>query len=888
MTKNNHSNPPRWAINFLRWFCPDDLIEGILGDLLEEYQEELQSTNRKKANQKFIWTVIRFFHPTIFLRNHLTLNFIHMGMLKSHLLVAIRNMRKYKFYSLINIAGLAVAIAFVFLSFLFIKSELDIDQFHSKKTNVWRLYHKIVNIESGQEHNISAVTSIPLARDLHEELPIISEFTRHGSSSITVQQNGSAHAEKATFVDPGFLKMFDFPLLEGNINSALSQPNSVILSNEKASKYFGTNDPIGQTLAFDFNDSTLNMVVTGVIDPKPIHSSIQFDFLVPFEQYRLLVHESAFNSYNYGLVENYILIESDQPKAELEALLTNAIQKFSEPDEERLELGMQSLSRMHFDDQILGNATYTSPQKLYIMIGLALLVLIIAAINFINLSTSHALNRFKEIGLRKTLGALKGQLRRQLIMESVFVTLFSGSLGIVLASFLLPTFNTLIDSAITFSIGFRSIAFLIGLTLGVGLIAGLFQSLILVKYDAVRALRGNLNLSGSNSWFNQGLVVIQFALSVLLIIGAVNIRSQMQFIQNKDLGFDQERLLEISLENSSDLANARQIIDRFKTKALQDSRILSISASMNNSREPWTELKFEQTDGSNEAIFYNQVDPAYLNTMGMELVSGADFNQNASNEATTILVNEALLQHFGWDDISGQQIPGSRFEGSHRIAGVVKDFHFSSLHHKIEPLIIALDPKSIDSGITGLSTYVWPPNLYQLVVRIGPGEIKPIIDHLQAIWLEVNPNKDFVYHFVDEALENKYAEERRWGKIINTGSLFAIGIAWLGLLALMRLSMQKRTKEIGIRKVLGASLSGIILLLSKRFLYLVIIGNLIAWPLGWWLSARWLESFTYHIPLNPLWFLAAGLAVLLLTLISVGLQSIRVARGNPVEALRFE
>ena len=886
MTDKNH--PPKWAVRFLHWFCPDELLEGILGDMLEEYEADLQNTTPRQAKQRFIWNVLRFFHPSILLRNHLTLNLINMGILKSHLLVAFRSMRKYRFYSLVNIAGLSVAIAFVFLTFLFIKNEQRIDQFHHQKASIWRVYHKIVNVETGEERNVSAVTAIPVAKDLKEELPMISQFTRHGSSQVTVRQGSDAYTETATFVDEAFLSMFDFPLLKGEVNSALSQPNSVILSTQKAQKYFGETDPLGQSLTFDFNDTTLNIVITGVIDNKADQSSIQFDFLMPIDQYKLLLPESMFNSYNYGLVENYLLVESDQPKAALEQTITQAIQKYSKPDETRLELGLQSLAKMHLEDEITGNAQFTSPQKLYIMIALALLVLVIASINFINLSTSHALNRFKEIGLRKTLGALKGQIRRQLITESIFITLFSCSIGIVLASLLLSTFVQLIGNPIPFTFDLQSVLFLLVVTALTGLVTGVFQSVILVKYNAINALRGNLKLSSTNSWFNQGLVVVQFSLSILLIIGAVNIRNQMRYIQNKDLGFDQERLLEISLGNTQNLEAARQLVDRFKTKALQDKNILSVTASMNNSREPWTELVFEQSDGSNEKLFYNQVDPAYLNTMGMELLSGDDFNPNAANEASTILVNESLMEHFDWKDIVDKQIPGSKFEGSHRIAGVVKDFHFSSLHHKIAPLIIALDDQSVASGVTGLSTYVWPPNLYQMVVRIGPGELKPEIDHLQNIWSEVNPNKDFVYHFVDEVLQNQYAEEMRWGKIINTGSLFAIGIAWLGLLGLMRLSLQKRTKEIGIRKVLGASTSGIIMLLSKRYLLLVLLGNLIAWPVGWWLSSQWLESFTYRISLNPVWFLVAGFGVLLLTLVSIGLQSLKAAQRNPVKALRFE
>ena len=884
-----HKRPPGWAIRFLEWFCPDELLEGILGDILEQYEEDAQVFASRKAKRKFVWNVLRFFHPAILFRNHLSVNLIHMGMLKSHLLVAFRSMKKYKFYTAINILGLSFAIGFVFLSFLFIQKEMAVDQFHSQKDSIYRLYHKITNVETGEASNISAVTAIPLAKDLSADIPAIRQFTRHGSSSGTVRTNNTPFAELITFVDTGFLKMFDFPLLKGDINTALNQPNSVILTKENAIKFFGDSNPIGQSLLIDLGDTTLNAQVSGLIDARQDQSSIPFGILLPFEQFKAVIPSHMFTSYQVSLVENYILFDQDLPENEIEAQLTAAIQKYAPPKERRTELGVQPLSKIHLEDEVIGNAQYTSPQKLYIMIALALLVLIIATINFITLSTSHGLNRMKEMGLRKTLGALKRQLSGQLIIEAIFISLIASFFGLLIANLLTPTFASLVESSVQFSLDLPNILFLLSITLLIGLIAGFFQAIVLVKYKASQTLKGNFKLSGSKSWFNQSLVVVQFSLSVLLIIGAICIWNQMRYIQTKDLGFDQEKLLEISMENPSDPETAKLLLDRFRTESKKDHRILSVGASMNNSREPWTELKIEQQDGTQEAIYFNQVDPAYLETLEIELLSGAGFRESTSSESNGILVNEALVRHFGWEDPLSQQIPGKNLTEGHQILGVIKDFHFSSLHQGIEPLVLALDANNtIASGITGLSTYVWPPNLYQLEVRIGDGEVKPIIDHLKEVWNRVNPNKEFVYHFVDEVLEAKYAEEKRWAKIINLGSFFAIGIAWLGLLGLMQLSVQKRTKEIGIRKVLGSSTTNVILLLSKKFLLLVAIGIIIAWPIGWLVISRWLQSFTYRIDLNPLWFIVAGLGVLLITFSSVGLQSLRAARSNPVEALRFE
>ncbi|PHN08009.1 ABC transporter permease [Flavilitoribacter nigricans] len=878
--------PPKWSVRLLEWFCPDELLEGILGDLLEQYEADCERYGPSRSGRRFTWNVLRLFHPTILFRNSITLNVVNMGMLISHLRVAGRNMLKHRFFSFINLLGLSCTIAFVLLTFLFIRKERSFDQFHKHKDTIFRVYHDVVNSETGQSMAQSAVTAVPLARDLAAALPGIRHYSRYASSSATVRQETEPFDETIHFVDADFLKMFDFPLLAGNPATALDDPNDILLSTEMAEKYFGKGAAIGRELELIVNDTTVTVTVSGVIDARRDYSSLPFDFLMPIEQYQLVVPLSAFTSYNYGLVENYIQLDDQSLRENVEPQLTPVIEKLIPADRNRVLYGLQPLAGIHLEDEIVGNALYTSPRKLYFMVAMALLVVLIACINFITLSTGHALGRLKEIGVRRTLGALRTQLRGQLIAESFFTCLLAGGAGLAVAWTLSPVFGQLVDSPFQFSLGVPELFFLLAIMLVMALITGGLQSTVIVRKQTGEALAKKGGGTAGRNWFSEGLVVMQFALSIVLIIGAVTIRNQMQYIQQKDLGFEQERLLEIGLPSITDAAASRQLIDRFRYLARQDQRVLEVGASMNNAREPWTELVFEQTDGEQEALFFNQVDESYLQTMGIELAAGKWFDPEKQNATRSILVNERLVRHFGWDDPFSQQIPGKEFTGSHQIIGVVRDFHFSSLHQQIKPLILALDDEAIASGVTGLSTYVWPPNLYQLVVRIAPGPVEPVLEHLENSWKQIAPDKAFSYHFTDEVLAAKYAEEKRWGRVLNWASLFGIGIAWLGLLSLMRLSVQRRTKEIGIRKVLGSSTGNVILLLTRRFSLLVLTGSLLAWPVAWILLHRWLESFSYRIALNPILFLLVGLTVLLLTLGSIGLQSMRAARTNPVEALR--
>jgi len=879
-------NPPKLPLRFLEWFCPDDLYEGILGDLEEKFEEDRNLKGLRTARRNFRWNVLRLFHPSIFLRNKFRLIPGTTALLYRHVQTTSRQMRRNPFFTIITLSGLSVTLAFVFMALLFIQKERSFDQFHSGKDNIYRIYQDFRNAETGISTRRSAVTPVPLAKDLASNLPGIKAFTRIGSSPATVFKNQDPFTETLHFVDPGFLLMFDFPMLQGDRIHILGDPLDLVISRDIANKYFGNNDPVGQEMRLALGDTAFLMKVQGVIDPLKARSSLPFDFLLPLEQYKWVISTDLFESYAYGLVENYILLDSGKKLQDIITPMQSALDQGDAAANQQVYYGLQPLPSIHLTDDITGNAQYTSPQKLYFLMMLSVLVIVIACINFIILSTSQALGRFREIGVRKTLGAKSLQLWWQLMVESTLVSFFPAIIATGIAWQFTPLFGRLTGDSLSFDPGIEITLLVFGIALLVAWVTSLLASRIILRSRVQDALSGRNKFGRNRNVLNDGLIVMQFALSMLLVLGAITIRRQMQYIQHKDLGFNQERLLEIALPLSASTTSNRMLVDRFAALVQTNNQILSVSASMNNSRDPWTELAFEQADGSSEKIAYNQIDPNYLKTMDIELLDGQNFKAGSQNNVSAILVNETLVKHFQWDQPLTHTIPGKNFTGNQQIVGVVRDFHFNSLHQQIPPLILSMDLEPLASGITGLSTYVWPSNLYQILVRIGPGDLNPVLGYLENTWKSILPDQPFNYQFVDEVLADKYAEELRWGKALNWASLFAIGIAWLGLLSLMRLSVKKKTREIGIRKVLGSSSSAVMVLLSRKFILLVATGSLVAWPLAWIILDQWLNSFSYHISINPLTFFLVAIAVLMFTTASIGIQSLLASRANPVESLK--
>ena len=879
---------PTWVEYLIQFTCPKYLIEGILGDLQEAYVDSQERGNQWRANVGLVWTTIRFIHPYLLIRKEKNSKLINMGLLLNYLRVVRRSMWKYRFYSVINLLGLSSALAFVFLCYFFIHNELNFDSFHEKRDRIYRLISYRQDAEGNKisEQN-SGVVPIPLGGLIRENVNGVAGYTRFGTNSATVMKGTNPQDEVLAFADPDFLTIFDFPLLYGDRRSALDDPSSIMVSSEIAEKYFPGEDPMGQSMEIILNDSTKRFVVTAVIDDNDHYSSLRFDLVIPFERMEMILDERTMKSMNVAFTESYLLFD-DPPQTDIFKVLTEVSGDKPGPDGSQWIVDVQLLSDMHLDTETGGLAVSTNPQKLIILSALGILVLVIAIINFITLSTGHAMNRVKEIGLRKTLGAYRKMLSRQLVFESLTTVAISGFLGILLAYSFMPLFNMYMDSEMTFSVTILHVVFAFGVIILIGWISGIIQSLLIVRYHPVDALKGKQLFSSRESWLNQGLVVVQFGLSIFLVIGTVIIWQQMQFILKKDLGYDQERLIELNLYVPDDPSVSEQLVDRYKNALSSEPKIISVGASMNNFQDPWTELAFRQVDESNVYLNFNQIDAGFIETMGLEMVDGEGFRPDQAVSAKSIIVNEALVSHFGWDNPLEQQIPGKNFDEPHEIIGVVEDFHFSSLHNEIEPLIIVLREESIVSGITGLSTYVWPPMLNRLIVRVGPGDLGETLQVLENTAREVNPFKPFSYHFVDDLIARGYEEEIRWNKVMNASSVFSLMIAWMGLLGLTRLSVQKRVKEIGIRKVLGSSVFNVTSLLSKRYLILVLLGNLIAWPVAWYGINQWLASFAYRIDLSFWIFPAAGLGVLLIAMISVGMQAYRAAIMDPVHSIKYE
>ncbi len=867
---------------------PSNLIEGILGDLEEYYQDQKDHNGSFKARWSLWWATLRFIHPYLLFRKEVNSKSVSMGLLKNHLLVTWRSLGRNKFYSSVNLFGLSLSMALVFLSYFFIQNERAFDHFHGNSNRLYRVVTFRVDSEgTPTRENKSGVVPMPVAPILRDKVTGIKAFSRFGTNSATVFKKDTPFEEVVAFADPSFLTMFDFDLLQGNKKTALEDPSSILISPEIAEKYFGDTDPLEQSIKLILNDSAKTFIVKGVVDDLRKHSSIRFDILIPFQRMEMVTSAKTMQSMRVAFTESYILF--DNPVSDgISETLTAAVEDTPAPDGTRWIIDLQPLTEIHLDPQIQGIATVINPQKLWVLSTLCFLVISIAIINFITLSTGQAMTRTKEIGLRKTLGAYRNILRRQLIAEAIFFSFVAAAFGVVLAMIFRPLFDQYLDGNVMINPKFTDILFVLGVAVLIGLISGALQSRLIINFSPIAALSGKKLFSSRMSWMNQGLIIIQFSLAILLVIGTVVIRQQMSFIQEKDLGYNEERLVEINLFSADNPETSQLLVDRFKAEILSHPQIISVGATMNNFQDPWTELSFRQSDDSNENLFYNQIDTEYLQTLGISIVEGEGFREGRSMSSKSILVNQALVDHFGWDDPLSMQIPGKNFSEAHEIIGVVEDFHFNSLHNEIEPLILALDDDPIASGITGLNTYVWPSMLNRLVIRIGPGELQEVLEFLEEKSLLVNPSKPFAYQFADDLLAKNYENETRWNKVMNGSATFSLIIAWMGLLGLTRLSVRKRVKEIGIRKVLGSTTYQVTSLLSRRFFILVLVANLLAWPLAWIAINRWLSSFAYRVEPSMLLFALSGLGVLLVALSSVGIQAFRAAAANPANAIKYE
>ncbi len=786
-------------------------------------------------------------------------------MIKNYLKIVLRNIRRHKGYSFINITGLAIGMACCLLITIWVLDELSYDKFHENSANLYRVEEN--QDYSGRNYHVY-VTPYPLAPALKAEIPEIVNATRYfWTGGLLFRYKDKAFFEDdIRAVDPSFLNMFSYPLIKGDKNTALDSPYSLVINGEIAEKYFGEEDPLGKVISVN---NEYDFTVTGLMKNVPHNSHLQFSMLIPYE---FMKDTGKTRETDFGSNSIFTFIQLDE-KASVDQV-NKKIHGFirDRHPESVTTLMLMPYTRLHLHQYFGWESSGDAIQYVYIFSIIALFVLLIACINFMNLSTARSANRAKEVGLRKVVGALKGHLIRQFYGESVLFALIALILAVGIVTLLLPVFSSLADKPLSWNVtGIGMIlAGLAVITLFTGLVAGSYPALFLSAFQPVRVLRGRIKSGAASSQFRKILVVIQFSLSILLIIGTTVVYKQMNYMKNRRLGWDKEHLVYISLRSE-----LQKSYPTLKSELAKDSRILGVTGTWmlpsylgsNAGGADW-----EGKDPNQEVLIgINPVDFDFIETLGIEMADGRSFSREYSSDlSNTFIVNEEVAKLMGKESVIGERFSFVGVDGT--IVGVMKNFHYQPVREKIEPLAIIVDPERIN--------YV--------LIRIPPENIPVSLKLIENTWNRVIPNYPFEYHFLNQIFDSMYRAEAKIGTLLKYFAILAVFIACLGLFGLASFTAEQRTKEIGIRKVLGANVSQVTLLLCREFFLLVLLANIIAWPSAYFIMKHWLQSYAYRTSLGFFIFIAAMAAALLVALLSVSFQAVKAALSHPADSLRYE
>jgi len=849
----NKPTPPRLAWWLFRKFIPLDEQKYLQQAMLEVFEERYRAKSKGAA---WLWFWGQFLRslPAL-LSNSL---YWSVQMIKNYTKITFRNLKKNKFYSFINITGLAIGIASCLIIFLWVQNELSYDRFHKNAGKLYRIFQ-----ESPQGDRIFRFMSTPsgLGPLLKEQYPEIVHTARHTPTRWDIGREEIYFRESVALVDDSFLKMFSFPLLEGTPQAALEDPYSIVISEEMREKYFSGEDPLGQTLSVE---GSLDLKVTGVLQDIPKDSHLPFDCLVPFK----LLGEFGYDMKDWGNNNywTYVQLTENASAQEVEAKISGIIQEHVPRSSSILHL--QPVVRIHlYNPGGGGLITY-----IYIFSGMAVFILLIACINYMNLSTARSTKRAREVGIRQVVGANRIQLIKQFMGESVFYAFIALIIGLAIVHLLLPLLSQLAGKPLSMDYSISMILVLIGLTLFTGLLAGIYPAFILSSFQAISALKGVFKSRGGRALFRRVLVVTQFSLSIFLIIGTLFVFRQMDFMMNRELGYNKENIVCVPMRGQ--LYRNYQV---FKTRLLENPSIISMAqANTTPDIKQSSIADYDITwDGREEGdnfpgINIMGVDADYLKTLKMEMAEGRFFSEQIQTDSTdSWVINEAAAEAMGLKSPLGIGVYWSEYKG--KIIGVIKDFHFSSLHEEIEPLLMRMN--------------LWMDNI---LVRIRSDNIPATIGFMQKTLKDLFPHYTFEYEFLDARIENLYRTEQRMEKILTLSTIIAIFISCLGLLGLASFTAEQRTKEIGIRKVLGSTVAGVVFLLSKEFIKWVFLANLIAWPVAYFAVHSWLENFAFRTRIGWEIFLLSGCLALVISLLTVCYQSVKAALANPVDSLRYE
>ena len=821
-------------------------------------------------------------------------------MFKNYLKIAFRNLLIHKGYSIINIFGLAVGIACCMLIGLYVNNEWSYDTFHSKSDRIYRAWAE-ETLENGRVI-LNTATPVPLQSAIRESIPEAERVTYlyRFSNLVNTKDRPNGLNESIMVVNDDFFQIFDFGLTYGNAETVFKNPTSAVISNSVAHRFFDSENPVGQTLSIRMGAEFKDFMVSGVIEDPPSNSSLSYRILIPFENLDQLVSERGRSSWFNIFGSTYVLLREDTNPDELQPKFESMMRAALGEDiysESNYTVGLQPLTDIHLNtDFPQGLATVSDPVYSYILAVIALFILLIACVNFMTLSISKSASRAKEVGIRKTMGAVRNHLMYQFWGEALLMTLLSLGIGIAFAELLLPFFNDLSGTSLELQFSLKRIPVILGFAVLVSLFSGIYPALILSGFRPVEVLKGRMNLSADKSFFRRAMVVTQFALSIALIIGTLIVKEQLNYVQNKNLGYQKEQIVVLEsgftpgpqspIEEAIERSFQRKSIFENELRGIPEVVAISVSSFSPVQTSGWFRLGFRDSQDRQQNYHVNVVDADFIPTLGIEIIEGRNFSEeNTYDRQRAIIVNEALASYFGWENPVGKSLPGQQFEG-HEIIGVVKDFHFESLHTPIKPLVLGMNPPMLFSGINNMTMSNSATPRYSL--KLSTGDLPVTIASIRNRWEKIAPGIPFDYTFVDQALDSQYREEQRLSRIVTFGSALAIIIACLGLFGLASLMVIRRTKEIGVRKVLGASSRSIILLINKEFTKLVGIAFIIAAPVAWYIMKKWLQDFAYRIEPGAGIFAIVGFSVLAIAWATVSWQSVKAAMVNPVDSLRSE
>lgn len=881
----NKTIPPKLAQRFLLRFLRDDLTEEVTGDLDENFYTELKNKSRFRANLNYWRQVILYMRPFAIKKSRPHYS-NHYSMFQNYFKIGWRNLSKQKMYSSIKIGGFALGIAACFLISLFIRDELSYDLQYPDGDRIYRVissYNDDGSLDKG------VWFQAPFANAIKEDYPEIEKAGRYNSSELfgagsneirRADKVENTYEEGFTYADQELLDILGVRFIYGNPARALDEPNTIVITKRKADKFFPGENPLGKLFVLNSNDA-VTYKIGGVIENFPRTSHLQFDFFITLKGLEFWPGEQSYwGATNYP---TYILLRPGADVAQLEKKLSGVVEKYmlplwikegmANPQNEAGKLGLQlqPIKDIHLRSEgIQDRLSHGDIRFVWLFGGIAGFILIIACINFVNLSTARSANRAKEVGLRKTVGSLRSNIINQFLTESLLFSFFSFGLGVLLASLLLPYFNLLSAKSLSFPWNeWWLFPILLGAATMVGILAGLYPCFYLSGFKPINVLKGNLSRGSKNSATRSSLVVFQFTTSIILIISTLVIYRQVEYILNKNLGFEKEQVLLIQGTNT-----LGDQVKTFKNELLRVSQVTSatisdylpIKGTKRNGNSFWNEGKKNESESVGSQVWI--VDHDYVKTMGMKIVEGRNFSVDMPTDTMSIIINQSMAKMLELNDPIGKRIMNWRF---YTIIGVVEDFHFESLRDEIGPLAMVL----------GISPSI-------VSIKVNTADMPGLIQTLTTIWKKFSPNQPIRYAFLDEQYATMYADVQRMGRIFTSFAVLAIIVACLGLFALSAFMVEQRSKEISIRLVLGASLKSIFNLLTLNFLRLVLISIIIAVPLAWYLMKKWLEDFTYKTEITWEVFALSGIMALCIAVLTISYQSIRAALMNPASSLRSE